>query len=108
MTANDNAKLAAKVAAAFSAGKTLSETTKLSKVSVHRVAPLFWAEVAKSLGSIDPDAKSVKAARRAGNRREVVAYRAGISVAQVTKLETSSGARPVYTGKGTKVHLTVA
>jgi hypothetical protein len=99
--------LAAEVARAFSAGKTLPATirdidAKTGAKTIHLVSPIFWAKIAESLGPLDPSPASLRAARKSGERREVVALRASVPVSAVVKAE---GKRPVYTGRGTKKHL---
>lgn len=111
-------KLAAFVAREFAKGSTLPETiakadSKTGEATIHLVSPLYWNLAADALGAfpaeVREDAKAlrsaVRSARKAGERREIVARRAGISVARVREIE---GKRPVYTGRGTRSHLAVA
>lgn len=104
------AALARFVAAEYAKGTSLPAVArktdaKTGEKTIHVVAPLFWAEVAKSLGSIPATDAAIYAARKSGNRREVVAYRAGVSVARVAAVEAKGSRRPVYTGRGTRRHL---
>jgi hypothetical protein len=107
------AKLAAEVAKLRKSGDTLPKViAKLDKKTgaktIHLVSPIFWKLDAEDLGPIENTPAAILAARRSGERREVVAARAGISVAEVRKVETSRNRKPVYTGKGTKKHLATA
>ena len=112
---------AAAVAKEFNAGAKLPEIIKTldsatGAKTIHLVSPIVW----KLDGSARPfpaatvanAAKlraAVVAARKSGERREVVAARAGISVAKVAELETKGkNAAPIYTGRGTKKHLATA
>lgn len=106
----DTTKLAKMVAEKFAAGSTLPETIadadkKFGAKTIHRVSPLFWAEVAKSLGPIEATDAALYAARKSGQRREVVALRAGVSVKRVAEAESKGKRNPVYVGRGTKKHL---
>jgi len=103
-------KLAPAVAEAFANGETLpavvAKTTKTTKTNtIHIVSRLYWSEVAKSLGPLDPSPASIYRARKSGERREIVAERAGVTVARVREIETSGRRSPVYTGRGTRAHL---
>lgn len=99
-------QLVAAIEAEFNSGKKLPEAIKsidaVAKArTIHLVSPVYWRLEAAKLGSLDATRAAVVAARKSGQRREVVAARAGITVAQVAKFE---GKKPVYTGRGTKKH----
>jgi len=104
------AKLAAEVAKLRNSGDTLPETIKkldkkLGVRTIHVVSPIFWKLDADALGPIEATDAAIIAARKSGNRREVVALRAGISVSAVKKVETKGKRKPIYVGTGTKKHL---
>lgn len=96
------------IASEFAKGSSPAATAKATKLSVHVVAPRLWALEAKQLGSIANTPAAILAARKAGQRREVVAFRASVPVSRVREIETSGKRKPIYVGKGTKKHLAVA
>lgn len=104
-------ELRAAVAKEFKTGTALPAVVK-KLGSANLVSPIFWRLQGEAqpfaLATVENSAKlraAVLKARKDGQRREVVAARASISVAKVRELE---GKSPVYTGKGTKRHLTAA
>jgi hypothetical protein len=106
------AKLAGEVAKLRNSGESLPKTiakldAKTGEKTIHLVSPLYWKLAAMELGPLDPKPATVLAARRSGERREIVALRANLSLADVAKMESKSK-KPVYTGRGTRKHLAVA
>ena len=102
--------LVAAVAKEFKSGATLPATIKkLGSEKIHLVSPVYWklagesrpfsAEVRENAAKLR---SAVISARKSGERREIVAARANISVARVREIE---GKKPVWTGRGTKRHL---
>lgn len=104
--------LASLVSAAFASGKTLPATiaevdAKAKARTIHVVSPLYWSEIARALGPIEATDAAIYRARKNGERREVVALRAGVSVARVREVESKGARKPVYVGRGTRRHLAV-
>jgi len=107
-----SAKLAAEVAKLRNSGDSLPKTiakldAKTGEKTIHLVSPIYWALEADALGPLDAKPASILKARNAGQLREIVARRAGISLAKVIEIEAKAK-KPVYTGRGTKKHLVPA
>lgn len=105
-----SAKLAGEVAKLRNSGDSLPKAiAKLDKrtgaKTIHVVSPIYWKLDAEALGPIENTPAAIIAARKSGNRREVVALRAGTSVAKVKEIETKGNRKPIYVGTGTKKHL---
>jgi hypothetical protein len=105
-----SAKLAGEVAKLRNSGESLPKTiakldAKTGAKTIHVVSPIFWKLEADALGSIENTPAAILTARKSGERREIVALRAGTSVAKVREIETAKNRKPIYVGKGTKKHL---